>query len=194
MNTPMPAKQHPVLKPFYDDHTLIKQGLGVLQAMSEAVRSGRPPAGQDVLALVDFFRGFGDGCHHDKEDTALVPVLKAAGLVRPGTPVAAMMDEHRRLRELMSALESAMPYLASSPEAQKKFTDGARAYGDLLATHMTAEETVVFPAAAVNLGSEGLAAVQASLDLHLASPAHQGSHLRLRNGLERLLGTYRRGS
>jgi hemerythrin-like domain-containing protein len=184
------APQPEALRSFSEDHLRLRRGLAVLEAMRQAVRNHKPPQTAALFAIIDFFRGFGDGCHHVKEERILLPEMKAAGLCRPGGPVDVMIEGHHRLRELMGTVESSIPSLATSSESSRKFVDAAGAYVDSLAEHLQYEDTTVMPAAAFNLGNDRLAHVLAGCETHDQSPEHTGAHARYIAALDRIAQQY----
>jgi hemerythrin-like domain-containing protein len=168
---------------FSNDHLTLQRGLAVLGAMREGVRNRRPPQTASLLTLIDFFRGFGDGCHHAKEDQFLLPEMKAAGILRP---TGSVVDDHHRLRDLMTTLEASIPSLTVSPESRRKFLDASGAYGDALVAHLQYEDSTIVPTATFELGPDRIARVLAGCAAHDRNPEHTGAHTRYVAALDRL--------
>ena len=78
------------------EHDVIRQGAGDPRRPRGADRGQRPPAGEDLAGLLEFFTVFADGCHHVKEERILFPALEAAGLARERGSVGMLLDQHVR--------------------------------------------------------------------------------------------------
>src|SRR5438876_8215776 len=89
------------------EHRVIEQVLACLEAMaSECVSEGT----LDVSAArqaIDFFRNFGDRCHHAKEERLLFPLMEARGFVGEDGPIGRMLYEHMLGRQYLDALAAA---------------------------------------------------------------------------------------
>jgi hemerythrin-like domain-containing protein len=99
-----------------------------------------------VGQVLDFIRSYADGCHHDKEEKHLFPLLERSGLPREGGPTGVMLREHEMGRELVREMGTAAQGLtAAEAGAGRKFAAAGRRFVDLLTAHIQKEETVLFP-------------------------------------------------
>jgi hemerythrin-like domain-containing protein len=90
-----------------------------------------------------FLRGFGDRCHHGKEEQLFFPALAARGLPSQVGPLVVLKSEHEEGRALLARMADALADAkASKPEA---FAAAARAYVALMRDHIDKENGVLFP-------------------------------------------------
>lgn len=128
------------------EHRVIEQTLGCLEAIAdEALETNtldRFAAGE----ALDFFRRFADGCHHAKEEQCLFPMLEAKGFPPDDGPTAVMRSEHeqgrKHIRSMAKAAEDAAP---GNRDAIQRFAYHARAYAELLRSHISKEDHCLFP-------------------------------------------------
>ncbi len=67
-----------------------------------------------LLPVIDFSKNFTDVCHHSKEEKLLFPALEQAGLPTNMGPIAMMLIDHQRSREIGAEMEvSAKEYLST---------------------------------------------------------------------------------
>ncbi len=107
---PVPGASHPryfALQQLTDEHALIDRGLDVLEGMAVRTVHGFPPNAEAVAALVDWFRGFADGCHHVKEEGVLYATLAESGLSRTSGPLGVALADHEEGRRLLGQIEQA---------------------------------------------------------------------------------------
>lgn len=136
-----------------NEHQLI---LRVLDCFESALRSTPAPDRSVVetfTPFIEFFRGFADAYHHQKEEGHLFPALVRAGLPQDGGPVGCMLQEHAMGRAHVEALAAALE-AAEAGDAQAVSTietEGA-AYVDMLRDHIAKEDTVLFMMAAEIIG------------------------------------------
>lgn len=100
------------------DHDLIE----VARAMEVTARllEGGTRVPEQVLAqTIDFAKNFTDACHHSKEEQSLFPALERAGMPHDMGPIAVMLADHRRSREIAERMEvSARQYASTGDAAQ----------------------------------------------------------------------------
>lgn len=125
-----------------EEHRVIERALDLLQRAADRVGSGDKPAQGDLEKLLDFLRGFADGCHHRKEEGVLFPYLEGHGVPRDLGPIGVMLREHDVGREHVRGMTEALT--RDTPEA---FTSHALAYIALLRDHIAKEDNVLFPIA-----------------------------------------------
>jgi hemerythrin-like domain-containing protein len=129
-----------------DEHELV---LVVVDAMEREVtsiqRTGEVHADR-VAQMVDFTRNFTDGCHHNKEEKVLFPLLERREKAAGG-PVSVMLSEHEAGRQAIRAIDEALPRAASDPAARDAVAENLATYAHLLRLHINKENSVLFPLA-----------------------------------------------
>lgn len=76
------------------EHVMIERVLQLLEQSVRLLQSHESlPVGLQAWTL-DFLRRFADGCHHDKEEQVLFPLLEERGIIRNGGPIGVMLREH----------------------------------------------------------------------------------------------------
>jgi hemerythrin-like domain-containing protein len=130
------------------EHRILEQVLTCLEAMArEAVAEST----LDVSAArqaIDFFRNFGDRCHHGKEERFLFPLMEARGFAGADGPLERMRYEHMLGRQYLDALATATEAVATGQqEAVSRFAYHARDYSYWLRGHIAKEDQRLFPLA-----------------------------------------------
>lgn len=125
-----------------DEHRIIEKVLRVLDRLTNQTAVFEASA---LGECVEFFRFFADACHHGKEENILFPALERSGMPRAGGPISVMLHEHMLGRRLVTGMAAALPGAAAGDVAgQKRFRDTARAYIELLTSHIWKEDNVLF--------------------------------------------------
>ncbi len=130
------------LSPFsalYAEHEVIMRGIDRLQ---DLLRSPDLSAHADEFTrLIAFFREYGDGYHHQKEEQVLFPQLRAlnAGMEML---IDSLEDHHALFREELAHASQALVGGKWS-----SFADVMRQYAMNLADHISAENDELFVAA-----------------------------------------------
>jgi hemerythrin-like domain-containing protein len=123
--------------------------LDVLAALESITRPAALAGGFDVRSAreaLDFLRGFGDRCHHGKEEQLFFPALAERGLPREVGPLAVMTSEHDEGRALLARMVEAIEDAnQSKPGAPARFGSAATAYVALMRDHIDKENGVLFP-------------------------------------------------
>jgi hemerythrin-like domain-containing protein len=97
---------------------------------------------------IDFFRNFGDRCHHTKEERFLFPLMEARGFAGEYGPIDRMLYEHMLGRQYLDALARATEAVATeNQEAVERFAYQARDYSYWLRGHIVKEDHRLFPLA-----------------------------------------------
>lgn len=130
------------------EHNAVLLALQILEKVEEALGVGAADALEHLDQLIDFFGGFVDRCHHEKEEHVLFPELEKLGVRREGGPIGVMLAEHdagrRHVREMSNGL-------ARLRRGDRNAADGIRenasGYRDLLRAHINKENNVLFPMA-----------------------------------------------
>jgi hemerythrin-like domain-containing protein len=141
---------HPILEGLFRQHRDAEVMLADLSAVSRRVSSGgsRHP---DVIAELSRLRREIQGevlSHFREEELALFPVLSRHVGASSG-PIAVLMEEHARFRQLELEFEEALAAIESGYENlwQDKLAEAADSIGRLLPPHIEKEDAVLFPMA-----------------------------------------------
>lgn len=96
------------------DHDLIEKVIKSMETTVSLLHSGKQIPESILLPVIDFSKNFIDVCHHNKEENSLFPALEKAGLPKNMGPIAVMLMDHERSREIAQRMEtSAKQYLES---------------------------------------------------------------------------------
>ena len=126
------------------EHLVLKLAVEVLERAGHLLARHEPVDLAACAELVAVLWQYGEREHHAKEECVLLPALIRAGLPSQSGPVAVMLFEHLRERELLSQLERASGDLAQAA-ARASFASAALEYTQLLTAHMIKEDGVLFP-------------------------------------------------
>lgn len=131
-----------------NEHRVIEQVLDCLEAMANRSLAAGRLDGESARQALDFFRHFADGCHHNKEEKHLFPMMEARGFPREGGPTGVMLHEHdlgrRHIAALAAAVEGAE---AGDADSVHEFARHALGYAQLLREHIWKEDQRLFPMA-----------------------------------------------
>ncbi len=126
-----------------DDHQAAERVIAALE-VGFASQGGPKPA--LVGAAVDFFTQYLEGCHHQKEERYLFPLLESRGVPRQGGPLAVMLAEHEKNRELLREFEGlGRRFAAGEVEQLAQLRDVFSAYAELMKQHFWKENDILFP-------------------------------------------------
>ncbi len=96
------------------DHDLIDKVLRAMESTAQMLRDGRQIPEPILAQVIDFSTNFTDVCHHGKEEGSLFPSLEKAGMPRNMGPIAMMLMDHERQREIAGEMaDAARRYLDS---------------------------------------------------------------------------------
>ncbi len=99
------------------DHDLIEKVIKSMEATVQLLSDGKQIPESILLPVIDFTKNFTDVCHHSKEEKSLFPALEKAGLPSNMGPVAMMLMDHERSREIGNNMEVAAKEYLSSGES-----------------------------------------------------------------------------
>ncbi|MBI5533085.1 MAG: hemerythrin domain-containing protein [Deltaproteobacteria bacterium] len=138
-----------------DEHRLIEQVLGALDAFTKHLEQGADPF--PLREFAEFFRGYADKVHHGKEEDILFASLVARGYSTEAGPVAVMLYDHAQGRALVSALAAAGDAGdCLDAQGREQTVRAARRYASLLRHHIYKEDTILFPMARGGLSPSDL--------------------------------------
>ncbi|MEN6474392.1 MAG: hemerythrin domain-containing protein [Syntrophaceae bacterium] len=140
-----------------------------------------------MAAMLDFFKGFVDRCHHTKEELHLFPLMERRGQPRDTGPLAVMLEEHTLGRIYLKTASKALSLVDKGDQASIDEVGGnLGAYVDLLKAHIAKENNVLFPLADSLLSPEDRSELKkafAEVEERIMGPeAHERYH-RLANEL-----------
>ncbi len=132
------------------DHELIEKVIKSMDATVQLLSDGKQIPESILLPVIDFTKNFTDVCHHTKEEKSLFPALEQAGLPSNMGPVAMMLMDHQRSREIGKAMEESAKEYLSSGESTKLISD-MHQYVEHITEHLWKENNKLFMMAEVRL-------------------------------------------
>jgi hemerythrin-like domain-containing protein len=183
------------------EHEIVLVVVAAMEREAAAIRAGEPVDADAVASMVDITRNFTDGCHHNKEEKVLFPLMeeKSPGA---GGPVSVMLAEHETGRGFISAVDGNLPRTAAAGAAGASAGDTAAAaaraavaeslalYAELLRMHIHKENEVLFPLAERTLDDEAKQTLAAEFERVEAEETGAGVHERYHE-LAHELGAHR---
>ncbi len=140
MNTPIDM--------LVEEHEVIERMLSILNKAADRLEGGEPVPAELFLNAVDFIRHFADKCHHAKEENVLFQLMSRKGVPSEGGPIGQMLTEHSYARQYTNRLETAAKRYAQGEHAVKEdIIENARAYAQLLSSHIFKENNILYPMA-----------------------------------------------
>jgi hypothetical protein len=138
------------------DHEQTEQ---VIDALEKVWRDKAPDPAL-VRKAVQYFSEFADACHNQKEEQHLFPRLAAAGIPSQGGPLAVMLMEHERSKQLLEAFSDlGNRFVAGDSSAADEMVGVFMEYGALLKSHYWKENDILYPMGRRALGPEDDAAI-----------------------------------
>jgi hemerythrin-like domain-containing protein len=125
-----------------DEHQVILDVLACFETALQRARESGAIRADEVLAFVEFFRGYADQCHHGKEEDSLFPALAGHGFPPDSGPVQQMLEEHRIGRAHVAAIAGVAE--RGDADAVQTILSEGEAYIDLLRSHIDKENNVLF--------------------------------------------------
>ena len=128
------------------EHRLIEQVLNCLERMVERCASQRKLESTPAREAIVFFRGFTERCHYTKEETELLPTMRAMGISPERCLGCSMLQRREEGRLHVDAMETVIePASGGDSTALKEFTGHAQAYIELLLEYIANQEDCLFP-------------------------------------------------
>ena len=125
------------------DHDLIEKVIKSMEVTIQLLEGGKQIPDSILNPVIDFSKNFTDVCHHSKEEKSLFPALEQAGMPSNMGPIAIMLMDHQRSRELAKFMEeSAKEYLNSG--SSKNLIDYMRQYVEHVTEHLWKENNRLF--------------------------------------------------
>lgn len=132
------------------DHELIEKVIKAMESTIQLLSDGKQIPESILLPVIDFTKNFTDVCHHSKEEKSLFPALEQAGLPSNMGPIAMMLIDHQRSREIGTQMEkSAQEYLSSGNS--EKLVNYMQQYVEHITEHLWKENNRLFMMAEARL-------------------------------------------
>jgi hemerythrin-like domain-containing protein len=125
------------------DHDLIEKVIKAMEVTIQLLESGKQIPDSILNPVLDFSKNFTDVCHHSKEENVLFPALEQAGMPRNMGPIAIMLMDHERSRELGRFMEnSAQEYFKTG--SSENLIDYMKQYAEHVTEHLWKENNRLF--------------------------------------------------
>jgi hemerythrin-like domain-containing protein len=174
-----------------EEHEHILVMLDVVGAVCDRLERGEKVDAAHLAQIIDFIRGFADGCHHAKEEHVLFPALEAAGIPREGGPIGVMLHEHVLGRNFVKNMDASLAGIGKGDAAAaRSFVENARGYAQLLANHIHKENNVLFVMADQHLSPIEQERVGAEFDRVEREETGEGVHEKYHAMLHALRDAY----
>ena len=132
------------------DHELIEKVIKAMESTVQLLNDGKQIPESILLPVIDFSKNFTDVCHHSKEEKSLFPALEQAGLPTNMGPIAMMLIDHQRSREIGAEMElSAKEYLSTGDST--KLVSDMQQYAEHITEHLWKENNKLFMMAEARL-------------------------------------------
>ncbi len=132
------------------DHDLIEKVIKSMESTIQLLSDGKQIPESILLPVIDFTKNFTDVCHHSKEEKSLFPALEKAGLPSNMGPVAMMLMDHERSREIGTQMEASAKEYLSSGDSTKLISD-MHQYVEHITEHLWKENNRLFMMAEARL-------------------------------------------
>ena len=132
------------------DHDLIEKVIKSMETTIQLLNSGKKIPESILLQVIDFTKNFTDVCHHSKEENSLFPALEQAGLPRNMGPIAMMLMDHERSREIGKRMEASTKEYLETGSSEKLISD-MNDYVQHITEHLWKENNRLFMMAEARL-------------------------------------------
>lgn len=132
------------------DHDLIEKVIKAMESTIQLLNDGKQIPESILLPVIDFTKNFTDVCHHSKEENSLFPALEQAGMPRNMGPIAMMLMDHERSREIGKEMENSAKDYISSGSSTKLISD-MQQYVEHITEHLWKENNRLFMMAEARL-------------------------------------------
>lgn len=126
------------------DHDLIEKVVRAMGAAASLLRRGADVPAPVIGQVVDFTSNFTDVCHHGKEEDALFPALERAGMPSRMGPIAVMLAEHERSREIAGRMARAAESYERDGSARGELASAMEEYASHITEHIWKENNRLF--------------------------------------------------
>jgi len=130
------------------EHQVIERMIATLERATDLLEAGQEVPPEIFIEASNFIQGFGDGCHHKKEEDVLFKAMAKNGMPASAGPIAVMLGEHETGRAYNRGMRAAAQKMAAGDEAAaQEVIRNARGYALLLTQHIAKENQILFPMA-----------------------------------------------
>jgi hemerythrin-like domain-containing protein len=169
------------------EHEAILKMLDATDEAAKQIERGGAADPEVLSGLLEFLRLFADRCHHGKEEDLLFPKLEQKGMSRHGGPIAVMLMEHEQGRALIRKMVAASEAVAAGDQGTaKSWAAAARGYTQLLRSHISKENDILFVMAEQLLTDEEQSELCAGFEKVELEKMGAGTHDRLHKLMDRL--------
>jgi len=124
-----------------NDHVHILKLIDVM----ESIAKRQIPDIDHIKEIVYIIKNFADGLHHAKEENLFFPALEKKGFSAQQGPVAVMLYEHIQGRNFVKGIADNLElYKKGSKAVVSEIYQNMSGYADLLFSHITKENNVLF--------------------------------------------------
>lgn len=132
------------------DHDLIEKVIKAMESTIQLLSDGKQIPESILYPVIDFSKNFTDVCHHSKEENALFPALEQAGMPRNMGPIAMMLIDHERSREIAKQMEDSAKEYVDSRDATN-LINFMKQYVEHVTEHLWKENNRLFMMAEARL-------------------------------------------
>ena len=132
------------------DHDLIEKVIKSMSTTVQMLKEGKTIPESILLPVVDFSKNFTDVCHHSKEEKSLFPALGKAGMPTNFGPIAMMLMEHEKSREIAKRMENSSDIYLKSGDSKQLIFD-MEEYVEHITQHLWKENNRLFMMAEARL-------------------------------------------
>lgn len=132
------------------DHDLIEKVIKTMESTIQLLNDGKQIPESILLPVIDFSKNFTDVCHHSKEENSLFPALEQAGMPHNMGPIAMVLIDHERSREIGKEMENSAKDYISSGNSTKLISD-MQQYVEHITEHLWKENNKLFMMAEARL-------------------------------------------
>ena len=158
-----PAGPGPATASLRRDHDLIEKVARAMEASASMLRRGVDVPAPVIGQVVEFTGGFADACHHGKEEDSLFPALERAGMPSRSGPIAVMLAEHEKSREIAGRMGRAAESYRADGSQRAELAAAMEEYASHISGHIWKENNRLFMMADARL-APAAGAVAAGLD------------------------------
>ena len=132
------------------DHDLIEKVIKAMEATIQLLNDGKQVPESILNQVIDFSKNFTDVCHHSKEENVLFPALEQAGMPKNMGPIAMMLIDHERSREIGKHMEESAKEYIDSGNSTNLINDMTE-YTEHITEHLWKENNKLFMMAEARL-------------------------------------------
>lgn len=132
------------------DHDLIEKVIKSMETTIELLQSGKQIPESILLPVIDFSKNFTDVCHHNKEENSLFPALEKSGMPKNMGPIAMMLMDHERSREIAKRMEASTKQYIETGNPKNLISDMSE-YVQHITEHLWKENNRLFMMAEARL-------------------------------------------